>query len=659
MKTYNISDLSIKMSNYLQLSQPSKFSTLSPELQLETLLYFQNTYENNLSEQIDDALFDTLVNIYQEQSGLSYYVVGATPTGAKETLPYYLGSLDKAKGKTAPSDIERYLKAYPGTKIIEDKIDGNSGLYLVRYINGKLLRKLYTRGNGYVGTDISHLLNYIDLPIPDFDIVVRGELVIPLDDFENYVNNTPSGEVKLKNARNAGSGVINSKDTNETLAKMMRFFAYNILDWPYDKINAERQLYYLSKLKFDIPWFREVSFADLPTDRIIAILEEFLRDRRENSPYDIDGLVIADNAKFYPIEVGHNPRSMIAFKVDVFSSTKVIDIVWSASKDGVLKPVVIYDPVNVSGVTMTRASGKNAKFIIENSLGIGSEILVTRAGDVIPDIVDVLSPGTLKLPTEKYIWNDNKVEFILEEIDTSNVVQQERIEYFMRTMDIKNVGPGRVSLLYDNGFDTIYKILAAKAEDFAKIEGLGMKSGKQMYDNIQKAIHQAPLANLMAASGVFGPGFGVRKMDAVLGVYPDILEYSDTPIEKLTEMIGKIPGFDATASTFAYYLPAFVGWLKIHTMIEIDIPETVVTGTEMIPGYVPMVGLKIVFTGFRSSELEDAIKQRGGNVSTSVNKNTSFLVAKDPSDLKGKGEKAQELKIPIVSLEEFRKEYNL
>jgi NAD-dependent DNA ligase len=647
------------MTDYMQLSQPSKFSTLTPEVQLETLLYFQNTYENNLSEQIDDALFDTLVAIYQEQTGLTYSVVGATPSGNKDTLPYYLGSLDKAKGKTAEADIERYLKNYPDKKIVEDKIDGNSGLYLVRYINGRLLRKLYTRGNGYVGTDISHLLNYINLPIPEFDIVVRGELVIPLSDFDEYVKDTPPGEIKLKNARNAGSGVINSKEVNETLAKSMRFFAYNILDWPYDKINAERQLCYLEKLKFDVPWYREVSFKDIPSDRVIKILEEFLKDRRVQAPYDIDGLVIADNAKFYPIEEGHNPRSMIAFKVDVFTTTTVKDIVWSASKDGVLKPVVIYEPVNVSGVTMTRASGKNAKFITENNLGIGSEILVTRAGDVIPDIVDVLTPGTMKLPTEKYVWNDNKVEFVLEDIDTSNIVQQERIEYFMKTMDIKNVGPGRVSLLYDNGFDTIYKILAAKPEDFAKIEGLGMKSGKQMYDNIQAAIHQASLANLMAASGVFGPGFGVRKMEAVLAVYPDILEYSDSPIEELTAMINRIPGFDVTSSTFAYYLPSFVGWLKIHTMIEIDVPEPVFGEAEMLPGYVPMVGLKIVFTGFRSSELEDSIKQRGGNVSSSVNKNTSFLVAKDPNDLKGKGEKAQSLGVPIVSLDEFRKIYNL
>lgn len=640
------------------LAKPSVFSSLPTDEQLTVLLHYQDTYENNLPDQISDAAFDSLVSIYEKQTGFKYKEIGAIPSGNKETLPYYMGSLDKAKGPSAVKDIADYLSKYPSDKVLEDKIDGNSGLYVVRYIKGKLIRRLYTRGNGYVGTDISHLLNYIAIPIPEFDIVVRGELVLPLDAFKAY---TSPGTQSLKNARNAGSGVINSKEINEELARAMKFYAYNIVDWPYDKINAESQFQFLSGLKFDVPWY-----TVLPEDRINTTeLEKYLKKRRLEAPYDIDGLVIADNAKFYPIEVGKNPKSMIAFKVDVYNETTVIDVEWTASKDGILKPVVIYEPIDASGVTMTRASGKNAKFIINNQIGPGAVIIVTRAGDVIPDIIDVVSPAPsgAKLPSGQYAnytWNETEVEFILTNAIDNSTVQKGKIEYFMTQLDIKNVGPGRIGLLYDNGFDTLQKILNASVEDFAKIEGLGKKSGKQIYDNIHQAINPAPLAKLMAGSGIFGPGFGIKKFELVLEVYPDILNYIDKSKEELTQLIQKVPGYDKTSDVFANHLADFVAWLEDHPMIQIEPFESAFNGDEEIEeGYIPMNGLKIVFTGFRSSELEDKIKSRGGVVSSSINKNTSYLVAKDPSDLKGKGAKAQELGINILGVEEFKTLYNL
>jgi DNA ligase (NAD+) len=647
-------------SNFQSLTKPSVFSALPADEQLNVLLHYQNTYENNLPDQISDTVFDSLVSLYEKQTGLKYKEIGAVPSGNKETLPYYMGSLDKAKGASAPKDIADYLSKYPGPKVLEDKIDGNSGLYLVRYINGELIRKLYTRGNGYVGTDISHLLNFIPIPIPEFDIVVRGELAIPLEAFKSYKSGTGITQV-LKNARNAGSGVVNSKEINEDLAKAMKFYAYNIVDWPYDKINAEKQLEYLKAFNFDIPWY-----AVLPSEEVnTSELEKYLKKRRLEAPYDIDGLVISDNAKFYPIEVGKNPKSMIAFKVDVYIQTTVVDVEWAASKDGVLKPVVIYEPVEASGVTMMRASGKNAKFIVNNNIGPGAVILITRAGDVIPDIIDVISPGTdgAKLPSgqySSYAWNETEVEFILTDASDNDTVQKGKIEYFMTQLDIKNVGPGRIALLHDNGFDTLYKILSAEPEEFAKIEGLGKKSGKQIYDNIHNAINPAPLANVMAASGVFGSGFGVKKFELVLEVYPNILEYANKPKSELTSLIQKIPGYDKTSDIFAEHLPDFVVWLEEHPMIKVETYESAFTGDEEIEeGYIPMNGLKIVFTGFRSSEMEDKIKSRGGSVSTSVNKNTSYLVAKDTSDLKGKGAKAQELGINIISVEDFKILYNL
>lgn len=632
-----------------------KFNLLSSEEQLKLLHYYQNSYENNLPDQISDSEFDTLVKLYENKSGKKYTSVGAAPTGVKQTLPYYLGSLDKVKGKTAEVDIQKWLRNYAGSKVIQDKIDGISGLYIVRHIDKKVIRKLYTRGNGYVGTDISHLLNYIDIPVPTFDVAVRGEIVIPLKDFKFYVSQTPDTEIKLKNARNAASGVVNSKEINENLANMMKFFTYNILDWNYDKINAEMQLQYLHKMGFDIPWHLVIDTRDIN----VSLLETKLNERRKGAEYDIDGLVIIDNTRFYEIEEGHNPREAIAFKVDVYMLTTVTDVVWHASKDGVLKPVVLYEPVSMSGVVMSRASGKNAKFIVNNNIGPGAEILITRAGDVIPDIVDVVTPASEpKLPLERYSWNESEIEFILD--DDNQEVMKEKIEYFMKQLDIKNVGPGRIALLYDNGFDSLEKLLSASIEDISKIPGLGLKSATQIYSNIHEVISNAPLSSLMTASGVFGPGFGNRKMEAIVDVYPDILSMADLPFEKLTSVVASITGFDKTAAVFAEGLPFFLQWLDEHPMIKIAEEEkNMLADTQVLDGYVPMTGLKIVFTGIRSAELEDKIKQRGGTVSTSVSKNTSILVAKNLEDLKGKGEKAAELNVPIMSVNDFIAKYNL
>lgn len=637
----------------------TKFKTLSSEEQLKTLLYYQDQYENDGPDQIEDATFDTMVKIYEKSSGAKYEAVGFLPSASsgKETLPFYMGSLDKVKGETAKVELSRWTKTYNGPWVIEDKIDGVSALYIVSRKNKMLTQKLYTRGNGTIGTNISHLIPYLNLPIPDVDIAIRGEIVINHKDFEEY-NASELNEFKFKNARNAGSGVINSKELNVELAKKLKFYAYNILNWDYDKINQEFQLGYLRTFGFEVPWYAIVS----PTnpEENIRLLEEYLKMRKSTALYDIDGLVIVNNG-IYDLETDRNPRHMIAFKVDVYFETTVLSVEWEASKDGVLKPVVIYEPIETSGVKMSRASGKNAKFIVNNSIGPGAEILITRAGDVIPDIVEILRPAAMpSLPEDygfsktSYTWNENVVEFVLINPEENVMVQKGKIEYFMTQMDIKNVGPGRIALLFEHRYDTLYKILSARPENFAVIPGLGEKSGQQIYNGIHSVISNAPLANVMAGSGIFGSGFGVRKMTAILEIIPNILEFENMSVNSLTELILTIPGFDKTSVIFAEKLKYFCVWLRLHSMIKISIPlENKISNG----GSTALSGLKIVFTGFRSSELEQKIKEQGGNVVSAINKSTSILVAKSLDDLKGKAEKAKEFGIPIMTRDEFQTKY--
>jgi len=636
------------------------FALLSNDEQFEVLSHYQDTYINGGDDQIDDSTFDMLQSIYETKTGLKWKEVGALPLTNKATLPYYMGSLDKAKGKTAQDDINRWIKSHNGPWILEDKIDGNSGLYVVKHtdVGGIKMKvqKLYTRGDGKIGSDITHLIPYINLPVPDFDIAVRGEIVIPLNDFEEYNKNNTS--VKLKNARNACAGVINSKEINEVLARKLRFFAYNIVDWSYDRADQETQLRYLEAYKFDIPWYMKIETSTLS----VSSLEEALKIRRKDAPYDIDGLVLVDS-KVYEEETDRNPRYMLAFKVDVFTQTVVTNVEWDASKDGILKPVVIYEPVNVSGITMSRASGKNAKFIMNNKIGPGAIILVTRAGDVIPDIVECLQgSNNLILPSEthgEYIWNESEVEFVLKDPSLNTDVQKEKIVHFIRQLDIKNVGPGRVALMYDFGYNSLYKILNASISGISAIQGLGEKSAEQIYDNIHSVIKVAPLAKLMSASGIFGSGFGTRKMEMIVDAYPNILEMSSLSVQEIVIEIQKVPGFDKTAHDFAEKLNSFIEWMKLHPMIKIVEPvkhEIYIGHGEQLP---ILNNLKIVFTGFRSGELEEKIKLRGGTVVTSISKNTNILVAKSFEDLKTKGTKARDLGIEILTKDEFVNKYKL
>jgi DNA ligase (NAD+) len=625
----------------------SDFSKLTPNEQYEILLNLQEAYENGAPE-VDDATFDTFQSIYEKASGNKFKKVGAEPRGVKITLPYYMGSLDKIKGKTAEADLIRWKKTYSGPWVVEDKMDGISALYVVRYFNNKPSINLYTRGNGIVGTDISHLLEYIEIPVPDFDIVIRGELIIHEQDFQDF----KEVNTGFKNSRNTAAGLINSKDVNVDIAKLIKFYAYNIVDWPYDKIDKTLQMKYLQAFKFNIPWYIE---AD---ELKIENLEAALKLRRKEAPYEIDGLVITNNG-VYELEAGRNPRYVIAFKVDKFMETKVIDVIWEASKDGVIKPVVIYEPVEMSGVKMTRASGKNAKFIVNKGIGPGATILITRAGDVIPDIVDVITPVSkegLKLPSgenSEYDWNDSMIEFILKNKESSSTVQKERIEYFFKTMDIKNVGPGKVSLLYENGLTTLYDFLTFSPDEVAKIKGMGFKSADVIYNAIQNSISSAPLAKVMAASGVFGPGFGVRKMEMILEKFSNILEMSDMEEEELISLIQTVEGFDKMSEDFVDKLPEFVEWLNKHNMIKIKQISLSLSSNQNL------LNEKIVFTGFRSEELEKQIKEHGGSVSSMISKNTTILVAKNLSDLKTKGAKAEELGIKIMDLESFKKAYSL
>ena len=601
---------------------------------------------------ITDIEFDELVEQYEETHGIKY----KPPKKNEES--YYMGGLDKIKGKDAAKRINDWSKKYSGKWVISAKVDGVSGKYTVEHLeNGKTKLKLTTKKEGEEGTDISRMIKYLNLPVPSYNIKIRGEIVLPLTAFNKYVlkEREKGSKKKLTSARNIVAGCINSKDSfDEQLASKLKFLAYTVIS---QKLTQTRQFQLIEKENFDVPYYEVTN--DLSIKNLEGILEKIKLEENHES----DGIVIASN-HIYEIPTDRNPKHMIAFKVDTFLTTTITEIEWNASCYGTLVPLAHYDPVLIDGGNLTKAKAKNAKYILENKLGVGSIVEISRAGGCIPDIIRVITPGkTISKPNYKkseYGLNESECEYVLLHPEKYDEVQIKRMVYFVKHMKIDNLGEGRIASLFDAGIKTIYQLLSAKAKDIASCDRLGEKSANTIKNNIMAKIKNADLANVMTSSLVFPQGFGDGKIKAIVTEYPNILEYTDAEKGTVTNILIKMGGFKKMAPIFEEYLPKFVEWLTEHSMIELAQP----TQDESEEEYsdLSLKGEVIVFTGFRDNDgsLTKKINKKGGSVASGVSGKTTILLAKDISKLTGKALKAQNnSKTKIMTRDAFENKYNL
>lgn len=615
------------------------------QVNFENLLkYLSDHYHNNTSL-ISDKTYDELVDIYEAKFG-SYDIVGADPTGSKVPLPHYLGSLRKL---TKEKDLTKWLSEYPGPYLVQDKIDGLTILFHTTVSNNRRTTKVYTRGGGFKGQDVSHMLPYLAVPdwlknntleIPylgAINLSIRGELVMNRDIF-NLV-----GE-GFSNARNYASGIVNRiKNIDTNIISSLSYYAYRIIG---SGLVPTQEIHTLQAIGFQVP--TPVAAPMLSQE----ILENYYKSRRETAPYDIDGLVIyQDIIADYP--VGDKPRHVVAFKTEGETAvTTVKEVVWEASKNRKLAPVVIYEPINLSGVVLTRASGYNGRYIYNNNIGPGAQILVTRSGDVIPKIVAVITPSPTgpDLPKKPFGWNENQVEFItLDENDEEVLVN--KLKYFLETLEIMGFGPERIKLLVKAGVRDISSLINITPEQIATIPGIGPTLSTQLYNDLQGKIKNVALPLIMVASGIF-PGIGLKRMETIIERYPNLLEYADIDPDTVASYIKVIRGFNTMADDVASKLKTFRNWLRANPSITVDnvVPPPPITGGKL-------QGVKVVFSGARNKELEKVIKEQGGSVMNSVSKNTNYLLMADVNDIKGKGEKAIKLGVPIMSHADFIAQY--
>lgn len=609
-------------------------------------IYLDDLYYNTGSEGLSDEKYDILKDYLQERDPGYVPPIGTQVRDSENavSLPFWLGSMNKIKYEGSSESLRRWLNKHKADEyIIENKLDGIS--CLLEFKNQQI--KLYTRGDGSKGSDISYLAPYLkniprNLKELKEKIYIRGELIMNKKTFENKYSD------EFANPRNMVAGRIGSKTLKIGISDI-EFIAYeivqeNILPKP------QEQLITLRELGFKVVDYSIIKSSELTSEKL---LENLLYNIQE-SDFEIDGIIVQGNLE-YRRNLSGNPDYAFAFKARL--DKNLVDVVvdkveWNISKWGVIKPRIKIKPVSLGGVTITYTSGFNAKYILDNKIGPGSVLKLTRSGDVIPFIIEVVKGSKIaQFPDIEYEWNDTKVDIHILESNQTTCIKL--IVSFFAALKIKHVSEATVTKMYEHGLDNIIKIVSAKREDFEKIEGFGSRLAERTYENIQNGFQNVPLYLLLGASGIFGMGMGIKKIELLFNTFPDILEeYKKMKKDDLYQTINGIHGFsDKTTVKIIKNLPWAAKFVeKLSPFIQLKRVETKVSNEFM--------NKKIVFSGFRDAKLEEEIKKRGGKVTTTVSKNTSMLVALNKEEGSSKIEKAKELNIPIYEIPEFRRNFD-
>ena len=612
------------------------------EDQLTDMVNLANVVYRNFQPIMTDNEYDILEDYIKEKYPKNQVVhqIGAPPTGKnKVTLPYHMASMDKIKPDT--NALSNWMKKYGGPYVLSCKLDGVSGLYTTE---GKTA-KLYTRGDGTIGQDISHLIPYLRLPKTK-GVVIRGEFIIPKNIFDTKYKS------KFANPRNLVAGIINHKTVSEPTSDI-HFVSYEVIK---PVLKPSEQMEYLSTLDIDKVLSKNETSASLTNE----LLSETLVEWREAYTYEIDGVIVT-NDKIYPRKTG-NPDHAFAFKMvlsDQIAEARVVDVIWTPSKDGYLKPRVQIEPINLGGVRIEYATGFNGAFINDNKVGIGAVIELIRSGDVIPHIRKVTVPAEeAKMPTVPFKWNETHVDVLLEDIHGDETVKEKVITGFFRGIGVEGLSSGNVSRIVQTGFDTVPKIIKMTIPDLLQVEGFKEKTATKLYNGIRERLEQASLVTIMSATNLFGRGFSEKKLELIIESYPDVLLSQESNAQKVSK-IAAIKGMaKKSAEAFVERIPGFIGFIQ-EAGLNAKLSQSSATQTQKqeIDETHPLFGKSIVMTGFRDAEIQEALKNVGAKLGSSVSKNTFVVLVKDLSEDTGKAADARKLGVPLMTPDVFKEKY--
>ena len=611
-----------------------------------------------------DRLYDELQELEKELGttlaasptvNVGYEVLSELP---KERHERPMLSLDKTK------DVARLKEFLGGQKaMISWKLDGLT--IVLTYRNGTL-EKAVTRGNGEVGevvTNNARVFKNIPLTIPyQGELVLRGEAVISYKDFEKINEEIGDADAKYKNPRNLCSGSVRQLNNEITAKRNVRFYAFTLVQAGGVDFKNSRlyQMQWLKGQGFDVVENHPVT-ADTIEEEVAWFAEHI-----EKNEVPSDGLVLVYDDIAYGQSLGTTakfPRDSFAFKwADEIRETTLTEIEWSPSRTGLINPVAIFEPVELEGTTVSRASVHNISIMEELELGVGDRITVYKANMIIPQIAENLTRSGVKDipkecpvcggPTRISMENETKTLYCTNPKCQAKHVKSFTLFVSRDAMNIEGLSEATLEKFIMNGYVKDFADLFhldRYADEIRQMEGFGDKS----YENLQNSIKNArttTLPRLVYSLGI--PNIGIANAKMICGALGNDPErILNATVEELSEISG-VGG--VIAGTFVdYFADEEHRDLFRRLLGEVEIPEEEITEDSR-----KFAGVNFVITGSvehfaNRAEVKEEIEKRGGKVTGSVTSKTNYLINNDVNSTSSKNRKARDLGVPIISEEEF------
>lgn len=626
--------------------------------------YYQEDSEIMSNLEYDD-LYDKLKAL-EEETGIvlsnsptvhvGYEVLGELE---KEIHEFPMLSLDKTKDRTA---LSSWLGAQEG--ILSWKLDG---LTVVLTYQDGLLKKAVTRGNGEVGeviTNNARVFQNIPGKIPfKGELVLRGEAIITYSDFEKINAEIEEVQVKYKNPRNLCSGSVRQLNNEITAKRKVRFYAFSLVkaEGEEEIATVEESFLWLSKLGFDV-----VEYKKVKAETIEDAVSEFEQKIPQND-IPSDGLVLIYNDIAYGNSLGRTakfPRNSIAFKWrDEIAKTHLLEVEWSPSRTGLINPVAIFEPVELEGTSVSRASLHNISILRQLKLGLGDEISIFKANMIIPQVAENFTKSdNLEIPThcpacggETTIRETNDVQVLYCANPLCSAKKKKLFSHYVsrNAMNIDGLSEATIDKMIEKGFleelGDLYT-LSQWEEQIIEMEGFGKKSYENLIRSIEKSRHTT-LPRFLFALGILNVGLSNAKLICRAFSY-DLEKIRNAQLEDFMEIDG-IGGVIAQ-SVIDYFsnehnkrvVDELLSWLSFE---KVDIEEE---------EELKLRNQTFVITGsvnhFKNrNELKEKIESLGGKATGSVTKKTTYLINNDKESSSSKNKKAKELGIPIISEEDF------
>ncbi|MBO5227804.1 MAG: NAD-dependent DNA ligase LigA [Lachnospiraceae bacterium] len=611
-----------------------------------------------------DRLYDELVELEKETGTVlagsptvkvGFEVISELP---KETHATPMLSLDKTKSVDTLAD---WLGDKEG--VLSWKLDGLT--VVLSYAEGKLV-KAVTRGNGVVGDLVTNnAMMFVNLPlvIPyKGELTLRGEAIIKYSDFEKINAEIEDEAAKYKNPRNLCSGSIRQLNNEITKKRNVNLYAFSVINADGVDFNNSRitQLDWLKEQGFSVVPYRVVNRENI-ADAVAAFANEV-------KAFDIpsDGLVLTYDDIAYGINLGATakfPRHSIAFKwQDETEVTHLLEIEWSPSRTGLINPVAIFEPVELEGTTVSRASVHNISVMEGLELGIGDEITVYKANMIIPQIADNMTKsGNVEIPKicpvcggQTEIKSINGAKFLYCINDRCEAKHIKSFTHFVErdAMNIDGLSEETLEKFIQAGFLHVFADLYHL--DRHKEEILEMRGFKEKtYNNIIAAVdasRNTTLPRLLYALGIANIGIANAKVICKFFDYDlDKIRHATTEDMVQIEGIGEVIG----AAFTAYFadevnqenLDKLLGELNIEVVDNSDTEQSLAGVTVVITGSLNMFENR--------NQLKEEIEKHGGKVAGSVSSNTKYLINNDVTSNSSKNKKAKELGVTIISEKDF------